>query len=162
MSITAVVFGLFLLLSFIKVSTFTITSDGHVEDFHLYDEKQEFRIRWKHSVEKEEWEEMFELSEGSISLTGTRFKTFGAGVPSDTGDETYIKDGWVYMMGIDQNIGKILRIRTGKDTDHRVYYGKDSILPLEEKQAYQLSVRQQSMLSAIRDYIFVETRGEHR
>lgn len=60
-----------------------------------------FTLRWMHSVEKEDWEEWFEVTaNGAIELTGTRFKTFGAGVPSAAGKVTTLDDGWVVMTGI--------------------------------------------------------------
>ncbi|GHB31708.1 hypothetical protein GCM10009038_32990 [Salinicola rhizosphaerae] len=62
-----------------------------------------FKIRWMHSVEKEDWEEWFAITpSGAIEITGTRFKTFGAGVPSHAGTETHLDDGWVVMTGIDR------------------------------------------------------------
>lgn len=144
------------LLILIKVPTLMITSEGSVEDFFFYEEEAELKVRWQHSVEKEDWEEMFQLRDGVIELTGTRFKTFGAGVPNDAGDETYIKDGWVYMTGIERTIGKQLAIRTGEHTDHRLTYGKDTTIQLDKNQAYQISVRKPSALATIKNYIFVK------
>ncbi|WP_281974620.1 DUF1850 domain-containing protein [Halobacillus litoralis] len=145
-------------LMIVKVPALTITSEGTVQKFHLYEEDVEFKIRWKHSVEKEEWEEMFVLQDGMIELTGTRFKTFGAGVPSDTGDRTYIKDGWVYMTGIDQTIGKNLSLRTGESTHHRFIYGKDANFNLDKNKAYQINVGQHSLLNTVRYYILVKLK----
>ena len=62
-----------------------------------------FKIRWMHSVEKEDWEEWYRITAGgAIEITGTRFKTFGAGVPAHAGKETHLADGWVVMTGIDR------------------------------------------------------------
>ncbi|WP_251976333.1 DUF1850 domain-containing protein [Salinicola avicenniae] len=62
-----------------------------------------FKVRWMHSVEKEDWEEWFAVTgNGAIEITGTRFKTFGAGVPAHAGNATRLEDGWVVMTGIDR------------------------------------------------------------
>ncbi|GAB2720932.1 DUF1850 domain-containing protein [Halomonas garicola] len=64
-----------------------------------------FTLRWMHSVEKEDWEEWFEVGKsGAIMLTGTRFKTFGAGVPAAAGTATRLDNGWVVMTGIDRAV----------------------------------------------------------
>ena len=147
-------------LMIVKVPTLSITSGETVQEFHLYEEQVDFKVRWKHSVEKEEWEEMFVLKHGVIELTGTRFKTFGAGVPNNAGDHTFIKDGWVYMTGINKKIGKHLALRTGNYTDHRLIYGKDATFNFEKNKAYQISVGQHSLLNSIKYYILVKLRGE--
>ena len=97
-------------------------------------------IRWTHSVEKEDWEEFFHIQDQTILLTSTRFKTFGAGVPDHAGDDTYIKDGWVYMTGIHQVIGSTLRFQTGKETNHRILLNGRTIA-LDPQVNYQLSAR---------------------
>lgn len=54
---------------------------------------------WVHSVEKEEWQEFYRRSSGSLLLTYTKFKTFGAGVPSE-GKITAQEKGYVmYQVG---------------------------------------------------------------
>lgn len=148
------------LLMIVKVPILAISTEGTVQRFYFYEEQVEFKIRWRHSVEKEEWEEMFVLQGREIVLTGTRFKTFGAGVPNDTGNRTFIKDGWVYMTGINQTIGKHLSLRTGAHTDHRLIYGSDEELYLEKNKGYQISVGQHSLLDSVRYYFLVKLRGE--
>ena len=60
----------------------------------------DFALRWTHSVEKEDWEERFQIqTNGSLMLVETRFKTFGAGVPAAVGRETRLEQGWVVMSG---------------------------------------------------------------
>ncbi|WP_311945632.1 DUF1850 domain-containing protein [Halomonas piscis] len=67
-----------------------------------------FTLRWRHSVEKEDWEEWFRVrDDGAIVLTGTRFKTFGAGVPAAAGKTTRLDDGWVVMTGIDRAVSPL-------------------------------------------------------
>lgn len=55
-----------------------------------------FTLKWIHSVEKEEWLEMYERDGEQLLLTETVFKTFGAGVPSD-GEIIPSEDGFVHM-----------------------------------------------------------------
>lgn len=51
---------------------------------------------WIHSVEKEEWIEVYEKSGDELILTETYFKTFGAGVPSNS-ENTELVNGYVKM-----------------------------------------------------------------
>lgn len=41
-----------------------------------------FILKWKHSVEKQYWQEVYELKDDTLLLTKTYTQTFGAGVPS--------------------------------------------------------------------------------
>ncbi|ARI76404.1 DUF1850 domain-containing protein [Halobacillus mangrovi] len=148
----------FLLLVVIEVPALTVTSEGETQAFFPYKDGAEFSIRWQHSVEKEDWEEMFVLKNKEIELSGTRFKTFGAGVPNDTGEDTYIKDGWVYMTEINRVIGKQLSIRSGKSTNHRFIYEKDTTLPLKANRSYQLTVKNYSLLYSLKEYITAKMR----
>ncbi|WP_238389580.1 DUF1850 domain-containing protein [Virgibacillus sp. MSP4-1] len=60
------------------------------------------------------------IRDQQILMKSTRFKTFGAGVPSSAGKDTFIKDGWVYMVDINREIGNELAIRTGRSTHHQI------------------------------------------
>ena len=57
---------------------------------------KQFDIGWIHSVEKEEWIEHYEINQDDLILVSTKFKTFGAGVPSISEDVELI-DGYVQM-----------------------------------------------------------------
>ena len=61
-----------------------------------YLKETDFALQWIHSVEKEEWLEFYERDGDSLLLTETKFKTYGAGVPSD-GEIISSKDGYVHM-----------------------------------------------------------------
>ncbi|EIM08033.1 hypothetical protein A1A1_03037 [Planococcus antarcticus DSM 14505] len=61
-----------------------------------YLKEKEFTLQWIHSVEKEEWLEFYERDGDSLLLTETKFKTYGAGVPSD-GEIISSEDGYVHM-----------------------------------------------------------------
>jgi hypothetical protein len=81
-----------------------------------------FTLRWMHSVEKEDWEEWFEVTaSGAIELTGTRFKTFGAGVPAAAGKTTTLDDGWVVMTGI-QRVVDPLAVQAAVAEHYRMRY----------------------------------------
>ncbi len=86
-----------------------------------------FTIRWMHSVEKEDWEEWFRVTDDdAIEITGTRFKTFGAGVPSDAGTETLLEDGWVVMTGIDREVDP-LAVQAATEEHYRLIFAGHTI-----------------------------------
>ncbi|ASF40533.1 hypothetical protein CEH05_15790 [Halobacillus halophilus] len=155
--IAAVTLCLGILLAVVKIPLLLIVAEDETESAFLYKEGAEFSIRWTHSVEKEDWEEMFALEDGVIELTATRFKTFGAGVPNDAGEDTFLKDGWVYMTGITQTIGKELALRTGRETNHRVIYERHH-LDLKKNHSYRIKVVRSSIWNGINTYISVKLR----
>lgn len=64
------------------------------KDLYLPDER--FEIHWIHSIEKEEWFEVYEIKDETLVLTESHFKTFGAGVPSDSDEPAEMTaDGFV-------------------------------------------------------------------
>ncbi|MFK3960136.1 DUF1850 domain-containing protein [Guptibacillus hwajinpoensis] len=133
----------FLLIPF---QVLTIVGEGGEESAHI--RASEFSLKWKHSVEKEEWEEFFVLKDTEIFLTDTRFKTFGAGVPSDVGTDTFIKDGWVYMTGIHRSIGRSFYFRTGKTTEHRITVDGQSV-KLKANSSYHITVDRLKLFQAL-------------
>lgn len=67
--------------------------------------KDEFTVKWIHSVELTPWEEIFRIDNNyKIILDRTRFQQFGAGVPDSAGTKTEIKDGYIIFSGINQKI----------------------------------------------------------
>ncbi len=129
------------------ISVVMVSTDGKAEAAIFYSRDASFSIRWQHSVEKEDWEEIFVVKDDQIVLKDTRFKTFGAGVPNDAGKDTFIKDGWVYMTDIDQLIGKELAITTGRSTNHS-FLTEDSKTPLSASKHYQISTGKISLWEA--------------
>ncbi|WP_238323770.1 DUF1850 domain-containing protein [Planococcus donghaensis] len=81
---------LFLLLWRIPVVQFDFANERY------YLSETEFQLQWIHSVEKEEWLEFYERNGDMLLLTETKFKTYGAGVPSD-GEIISSEDGFVHM-----------------------------------------------------------------
>ena len=77
---------------FIRVPVFVF----EFEDKTYYLKSDNFDLSWIHSVEKEEWIETYEQKGEQMLLTDTYFKTFGAGVPSQSKDVS-IEDGFVKM-----------------------------------------------------------------
>lgn len=82
------------LLFFLLFRLPVIHFDFGEEQYFLTED--EFTLKWIHSVEKEEWIELYERDGGELILTETYFKTFGAGVPSD-GEIISSEDGFVHM-----------------------------------------------------------------
>ncbi|WP_097148992.1 DUF1850 domain-containing protein [Ureibacillus acetophenoni] len=83
---------LLLAIFFIRLSVFSFVIDERI--YYLVDKS--FQLKWIHSVEKEEWIEVYEKSGDELLLTETYFKTFGAGVPSDS-KNTELVNGFVRM-----------------------------------------------------------------
>ncbi|MGM8214999.1 DUF1850 domain-containing protein [Bacillaceae bacterium W0354] len=126
------IFLIIVIICLIVIDFEVLIVESNDDIVHLIklDEDEPFSIRWIHSVEKEEWEEYFVFKKDELVIQKTRFKTFGAGVPNDAGEKTYIRDGWVYMDDINQPLGKTLSIRSGQTTNHRMFYkGKEYSLP---------------------------------
>jgi hypothetical protein len=81
-----------LLFLFIKKPVLQVSyADGA-----FYLKEKEFEIGWIHSVEKEPWFEQYMMKNNKLYLVGTRFKTFGAGMPSD-GEIIPSSDGFIHM-----------------------------------------------------------------
>jgi len=64
-------------------------------DFKCASTLPAFTLRWIHSVEKEHWQENYQISEQQLLLSSTQFKTFGAGTPSSEAVITQ-SDGWLH------------------------------------------------------------------
>ncbi|WP_409252071.1 DUF1850 domain-containing protein [Bacillus sp. SCS-153A] len=149
----------FFLLLLLPVHVLVLADLEKTVKIEPYYKSVTFSLRWTHSVEKEDWEEFFQVEDENILLQSTRFKTFGAGVPDNAGEETFIKDGWVYMTNIHQPIGDSLQFQTGKETNHRLFI-KEEHLSLSPQQSYDLYTTKMP----IYEYLFsliIATRGEN-
>lgn len=85
-------FLILLTFFFIKVPVFAFEFD----DKTYYLKSDDFQLSWIHSVEKEEWIENYIQQDNQLLLTETYFKTFGAGVPSQS-DKVSFQNGFVKM-----------------------------------------------------------------
>lgn len=90
---------LFCLLNRITV----LEIETNEQTYYLNEDR--FELRWIHSVEKEEWAEVYRVSNQHILLTETFFKTFGAGVPAQ-GEIIPSTDGYVHMR-MNQSFSKL-------------------------------------------------------
>ncbi|WP_456268283.1 DUF1850 domain-containing protein [Kushneria sp. AK178] len=81
----------------------------------------QFSLRWQHSVEREDWVEIFELSAGGIDVVGSRFKTFGAGVP-DIGPVSQLEHGWVVLNDLHRPVDPLL-VQAASREHYRMGYG---------------------------------------
>ena len=67
----------------------------------------ELYFGWIHSLEKIPWDEYYHIDEElNLILDTIRFPAFGAGIPENKGTICYIKDGLIYMSGINQMFTK--------------------------------------------------------
>ena len=74
-------------------SDLVIEADGYKP---VYLEPETFELHWIHSIEHEEWYEVYEVRDGDLLLTETYFKTFGAGVPAESEEQPeFTEDGFV-------------------------------------------------------------------
>lgn len=81
-----------------------VRHDGQLWAVYPGAEHTRFALRWRHSVEEEDWIEQFRVVGSDIQIAATRFKTFGAGVPAHAGTRTRLDHGWVVMSGIDRDV----------------------------------------------------------
>ena len=95
-------------------------------DESFYIEEESFEVGWIHSVEKEEWIEVYEVVGDELLLKETRFKTFGAGVPSE-GEIIPSTDGYVHMK-INRRM-KELQLTVSENVQTTLYLS-DEIIPL--------------------------------
>ncbi|SOC41660.1 hypothetical protein SAMN05878391_1363 [Salinicoccus kekensis] len=70
-------------------SALVIEAEGHTP---VCLKPETFELHWIHSIEHEEWYEVYEVKGDDLLLTRTYFKTFGAGVPTDSETPPEITD----------------------------------------------------------------------
>lgn len=87
-----IVLLLFLLGFLFRVPTIQVS----YPDKSFYLKEDTFELGWIHSVEKEPWYETYTIKDQELYLVTTRFKTFGAGTPSD-GEIIPSNDGYIHM-----------------------------------------------------------------
>lgn len=114
------VFIVLLLFLFVRIPVIYVSySEG---GFQLNEDS--FEIYWIHSVEKEPWLETYEKKGDRLFLSNTRFKTFGAGTPSD-GEIIPSNDGFVHMrIGREVEVVELIvskNVETTLITDSREY-----------------------------------------
>ena len=93
-------------------------------DESFYIEGESFEVGWIHSVEKEEWVEVYEVIDDELLLKETRFKTFGAGVPSE-GEIIPSTDGFVHMK-VNQRM-KELQLAVSENVQTTLYVSSEKI-----------------------------------
>ena len=83
-----------------------------------------FRIAFRHSVSREPWIEHYRKGPaGTIELTGTAFKAYGAGIPTgDEGGTTVLRDGWIVIEGMKRDVPRIVQMVLPL-TEHRIGIG---------------------------------------
>ncbi len=97
-----------LCLSTLLIPISTLSLEDVYEDktyiIRPFREGDVFIMSWVHSVELEPWEEWFSVVDNIIYLRKTRFKAFGAGVPDQVGNLTYLEDNFIVYDEINQAI----------------------------------------------------------
>ncbi|WP_252502269.1 DUF1850 domain-containing protein [Sporosarcina sp. Marseille-Q4943] len=119
-------FAIMLLLSLFLIRIPTIQLSYMDGSFYLSDDT--FELGWIHSVEKEPWFETYERKGLDLYLTTTKFKTFGAGVPSSK-KVIEAEDGFVHMV-VNEKRGEI-RLAVSENVQTTLYT-KNSEIQLYE------------------------------
>lgn len=99
----------------------TVRHDGRLWAAYPGGEHTRFALRWRHSVEEEDWIERFRVVGSEVQVAATRFKTFGAGVPAHAGTRTSLEHGWVVMSGIDRDVDP-LTVQAAAAENYRFRY----------------------------------------
>ncbi|WP_099159751.1 DUF1850 domain-containing protein [Virgibacillus ndiopensis] len=150
--ITIIITILFCLsLLFFPVQALTVSNENQFSYAFLLNNNS-FSIHWIHSVEKEEWVENFNVHGNVINLDSTKFKTFGAGVPSWSEEPTVIKDGWVYM-DIEREIGQELVIRTVPINNYQVEFDNDLYPLMPSDFAYKIEAKKTPFINVVWTYL---------
>ena len=123
-SIIGSIFIVLLFVLFFPTKHIVLSADGYDS---LYLEPDTFELHWVHSIEKEEWFEVFEVDGSGLILSTSHFKTFGAGVPSDSDKPTYIEDGYVVYTIDDRYEDIYLNVSENVDT-HIIQNNQEYIL----------------------------------
>jgi hypothetical protein len=89
-----------------------------------------FTVEWIHSVELTPWRETYLANwpEG-ITLTETAFRSYGAGVPADTGKQTKVVDGWIVASGLSESRENVIYLISKPDYKLMI---EDRIIPLTQ------------------------------
>ncbi len=103
-------------------------NNGQVVFVKAMGARDELTIGWTHSVELLPWEEIFRVEHNKLIMDRTRFKTFGAGVPSVSLGKSKMEDGWVVYYDLNQVMPQ-LTYSISKKGRHILSYDKQ-IIPL--------------------------------
>lgn len=130
-------FVIMLLLSLFVIRIPTIQLSYMDGSFYLIDNT--FELGWVHSVEKEPWFETYERQGSALFLTTTKFKTFGAGVPT-TKEVIEGEDGFVHMV-VNEKMDEI-RLAVSKNVQTTLYTENSEITLYERVDDYDTIVIQ--------------------
>lgn len=121
-----------LFIFLIPQKTIVIASEGTP---NIYLDDDTFEIHWIHSIEKEEWYEVYEVTNDELLLTTTYFKTFGAGVPHESEEESEITaDGFIKYTVNDTYEDIYLNISDNVET--KIVQGNEEFLLYEMYEPY--------------------------
>lgn len=124
----------FMLLFIFLVPQKKIVIDSE-EEQDLYIAAESFEIHWIHSIEKEEWFEVYEIDEDELILTTSHFKTFGAGVPSRSEEKPEVTaDGFVKYT-INQKYPDIY-LNVSENVETTIVQNNEELLLYEQYEPY--------------------------
>jgi hypothetical protein len=87
-------------------SGFSVTTSRENERLAFFSTNEPIvTVGWRHSVELEPWMETYQVTEeGTLIFLETRFKAYGAGVPSIDGKVVANENGFIVIQGIEREI----------------------------------------------------------
>lgn len=147
-----VMISIFLLFG-IRIEMLMVENEKN-ELYLKWNENENFSLSWVHSVEKERWIEYFKLKEEEVVLIGTKFKTFGAGVPSNF-RESEIKDGWVVVKDLNRKMSR-LNIRASGNTEHELIYGDKTFVLSKKGESRRYLIKKKKI--SLAKYVYLKLR----
>lgn len=105
-------------------------NNGKVVFVAAMNSEDEITMGWTHSVELLPWEEIFRVENNKLIMDRTRFKTFGAGVPSVTLGKSKMEDGWVVFYDLEQEMPDLTYSISKRGKNILTY--KNKVIPLYE------------------------------
>ena len=121
-----------LFIFFYKKETLVIESDTRND---IYLPVETFELHWIHSIEKEEWYEVYKIVDQELLLEETYFKTFGAGVPNESDTTAEVtEDGFVKYTVNDKYPNLYLNVSDNVQT--KIVQGDQEILLYEIYEPY--------------------------
>ncbi len=97
------------------------TESGEIVWQKKLNNDMKFAIKYLHSVERTPVWEYFKVEDGEIFLTGTRYQSYGAGLPFLKKHNYVVKDDYFIISGIDDKLNNI-PLRVSDYAKHRFIY----------------------------------------
>lgn len=125
-----------------------VISQGDSAIYTFLVAEKRFSLKWVHSVESEEWVENFRIEDQHIFLESTRFKTFGAGIPSISEQPIKLKNGWLHL-DVNRNIGTSLIVRAAMNNNYQLIIKEEKYPLVESNVSYRIEEKTTTMIQVV-------------